>query len=548
MATNPIADLAAQVALLTATNADLVSTSQDLIAEGQTVVTEATNKLAALADDTDPAKGAALVGYSGRQLNAKLDEIPSLGDFADAAAAVTDLTASVGGGTLLMPAGNGAATLPASTGKVLLDYDGPDVNLSAFGEVPSSAWSTAKLLRYQNNTTHSGAGQSAFAIESRPVGSGTNGPTSADYGQTISVAKKDFDTTSVVGEIDGLTIGIRQGGAASDACAILANVATYGTGFMGAMESSTSAVTAGVITQGVRAQVGIVDNLLGNQYGVAVIKDFGVNSGDGYYVGDGAAGASFANAFRVNYLARDVYKVSAYGEIRLTTATGAALTKTIYNNAGSLVVLNNAESAQILALTDAGNFSVAGTLASVGALTVPSATVGGAVSAVSLVATGPGGAGTVSATGAITGASVTATGNVGGATVTSTGAMTAAGALKSTSASGGVGYATGAGGTVTQLTSKSTGVTINTPCGSIVTHNASLASGATVSFTVTNSAVAQEDMVIVKRRSGGGALSYFPDVDSIANGSFVVYLQNITGGALAEAVTLNFAVIKSVTA
>lgn len=136
--------------------------------------------------------------------------------------------------------------------------------------------------------------------------------------------------------------------------------------------------------------------------------------------------------------------------------------------------------------------------------------------------------------------------------VSSAGAVAAtsaavSGAIKSSSSSGGVGYATGAGGTITQATSKSTGVTLNRPVGQITTNNAALAAGAVVLFTVTNSTVAVGDVIVIQRASGGTAGAYFMYVDSVANGSFVVSLQNGSGGSLSEAVTLSFAVLKGVT-
>lgn len=132
--------------------------------------------------------------------------------------------------------------------------------------------------------------------------------------------------------------------------------------------------------------------------------------------------------------------------------------------------------------------------------------------------------------------------------IDSTGQVVALQSLKSTHPTGGIGYMTGAGGTVTQATSKSTGVTINKVCGDVVTHDESMAAGAAVSFTVANSAVEVGDAVYIKRKSGGTALCYYVDIDSVSAGSFVVILQNIDGSSHAEAITLNFMVFKGVTA
>jgi hypothetical protein len=64
------------------------------------------------------------------------------------------------------------------------------------------------------------------------------------------------------------------------------------------------------------------------------------------------------------------------------------------------------------------------------------------------------------------------------------GAILANASIKSQGATQGIGYATGAGGTVTQATSKSTAVTLNTVTGAITMNNAALAAATIVSFTL----------------------------------------------------------------
>lgn len=114
--------------------------------------------------------------------------------------------------------------------------------------------------------------------------------------------------------------------------------------------------------------------------------------------------------------------------------------------------------------------------------------------------------------------------------------------------SGSLGYGTGSGGAVTQLTSKSTGVTLNKSNGAITLNAASLAANTSVAFTLTNSLIAATDVVHVTIKSGATANSYFVSVDATNAGSCSISLRNYTGGALAEAVVLNFALIKAVTA
>jgi uncharacterized protein YbjQ (UPF0145 family) len=106
-----------------------------------------------------------------------------------------------------------------------------------------------------------------------------------------------------------------------------------------------------------------------------------------------------------------------------------------------------------------------------------------------------------------------------------------------------LGYSSAAQGTVTQATSKSTGVTLNKSMGKITMNAASLGAGASVTFTLTNSTISANDVVIASISGGGTAGAYWPYVSSQATGSAVIGLWNSTGGALAEAVVINFAVI-----
>lgn len=116
------------------------------------------------------------------------------------------------------------------------------------------------------------------------------------------------------------------------------------------------------------------------------------------------------------------------------------------------------------------------------------------------------------------------------------------------SGTGGVGYSAGAGGTVTQATSKSTGVTLSKACGQVTMNPAALAAGTSVSFTLTNSLIAATDTIDVHRASGGTDAAYNVWVDSVAAGSCVICVRNISGTSLAEAVVLNFSICKAVNA
>ena len=110
----------------------------------------------------------------------------------------------------------------------------------------------------------------------------------------------------------------------------------------------------------------------------------------------------------------------------------------------------------------------------------------------------------------------------------------------------GLGFYTGAGGTVTQATSKATGFTLSKMCGTITTAADALAADAIVSATWTNTLIAATDIVIVNHKSGGTAGAYVFNV-ACGAGTATLTLANRSTGSLSEALVLAFAVIKGVT-
>jgi hypothetical protein len=130
--------------------------------------------------------------------------------------------------------------------------------------------------------------------------------------------------------------------------------------------------------------------------------------------------------------------------------------------------------------------------------------------------------------------------NIGAATGTS---LTATGFVGSTGTAG-VGYATGAGGTVTQGSSRTTGVTINKTSGAITLFSAAGTTVATT-FTVTNSTVAATDVIILNQKSGTDLYDLM--VTAVGAGSFNITFRT-TGGTTTEQPVFNFAVIKGVAA
>ena len=105
-----------------------------------------------------------------------------------------------------------------------------------------------------------------------------------------------------------------------------------------------------------------------------------------------------------------------------------------------------------------------------------------------------------------------------------------------------LGYTTDAQGAVTQITSKATAVTLNKSAGKITLDAASLAATTNVTFTLNNSLISVNDVLILNVY-GGTSGSYNAWVSGLSAGAATITVRNITGGALAEAIAINFALI-----
>jgi hypothetical protein len=145
---------------------------------------------------------------------------------------------------------------------------------------------------------------------------------------------------------------------------------------------------------------------------------------------------------------------------------------------------------------------------------------------------------TLTAAGALTPTSVASTGAVSGTSIAGTTTILSSGATS------GIGYATGAGGTVTQITSRATGVTLNKACGAITLVSAA-GSATAASFVVTDSAVVATDVVVVNEKSGTD--KYLISVTNIGAGVFTITSQT-TGGTTTEQPVFQYCVIKGVNA
>ena len=115
------------------------------------------------------------------------------------------------------------------------------------------------------------------------------------------------------------------------------------------------------------------------------------------------------------------------------------------------------------------------------------------------------------------------------------------------SPTGGLGYGTGAGGTVTQITSSSTAVTLNKVCGQITTVALTTAAAAEEAFVVNNSTIVATDVIAVST-TYAGAGKPIVSVTNVGSGVFTLNITNVhAANALDAVLVINFAVLRVAT-
>ena len=272
-----------------------------------------------------------------------------------------------------------------------------------------------------------------------------------------------------------------------------------------------------------------------------------------------------------------------------TTSTGALVVSGGVGIAGNLYVGGNivgnitVTGISLTGNVTGGNFITSGIVTAVGNVTGGNINTAGLVSATGNITGGNVNTGQLSLSGNVISV-LNVTGNVNGGNIRSPGIITAAGnvtggniitngalitpgssintnivttgnitstgtlGIQSTGA-GKVGYGTGTGGTVTQLTNKSTGVTLDKQSGEITTSNATLNGDASVTFALTNSTIANTDVMIINHVSGG-TLGRYTFTPACNNGSANITIHNVVGGgggAEGAALVLRYVVIKGAT-
>lgn len=119
-----------------------------------------------------------------------------------------------------------------------------------------------------------------------------------------------------------------------------------------------------------------------------------------------------------------------------------------------------------------------------------------------------------------------------------------------TSSTGVVGYGTGSGGTVTQLTSKSTAVTLNKPTGTITINNSALAAGASVYFQFNCNLATIYDALYVEIAYPGSSFGNYrvETIGTPSSGAFYIKVTNVSGSSLSETISITFILLKGANA
>lgn len=139
------------------------------------------------------------------------------------------------------------------------------------------------------------------------------------------------------------------------------------------------------------------------------------------------------------------------------------------------------------------------------------------------------------------------------ATVNLTGAQTVgdlktfSGGVVSSSAAQPLGYATGAGGSYTQVTSKTTNVNIARPSGQITTAAGSIPAGGSVDFSILGGGLINSGTLVVLSHTSPVSTAYRLECMFVGTGQAVIRMTNTSGSALNEVTTFNYALLRVAT-
>jgi hypothetical protein len=173
-----------------------------------------------------------------------------------------------------------------------------------------------------NGTTY----ESAATVTANALGSGVDGPETAQTGVTINISKDNWWTGGAIGEVDGLNILLRQNGPDSDSSGILVNVQNQGKGFLSATEFASSIVdpVSNTLTYGIDVQEGVLDKKNGDYIGAVYTADYGALA-TGVLIQNSSPTASWKYAIQYEKNGATKFSVDGAGNVVGANATFSSL-------------------------------------------------------------------------------------------------------------------------------------------------------------------------------------------------------------------------------
>jgi hypothetical protein len=158
--------------------------------------------------------------------------------------------------------------------------------------------------------------EAAATITADALGSGVNGPQTAQAGLAVNISKDNWWTGGMVGEIDGIDVMLRQNGPGSDASGILINVQNQGHGFLSATEFASTIVdpVSNTLTHGIDVQEGVLNKKTGDYIGAVYTADYGALS-TGVLIQNSSPSASWKYALQYQKNGNTRFSVDGSGNV-----------------------------------------------------------------------------------------------------------------------------------------------------------------------------------------------------------------------------------------
>lgn len=157
---------------------------------------------------------------------------------------------------------------------------------------------------------------SAATVTASALGSGVDGPETAQTGFTVAISKDNWWTGGKEGEIDGVNVMLRQNGPDSDASGILINVQNQGNGFLSATEFASTIVdpVSNTLTHGIDVQEGVLNKRTGDYIGAVYTADYGALS-TGVLIQNSSPTASWKYALQYEKDGNTLFSVDGAGNV-----------------------------------------------------------------------------------------------------------------------------------------------------------------------------------------------------------------------------------------